>query len=242
MLKEDVLVTSREQANNKVTVELAEKYRAELFGVLCALTSGEANVIVRSVVGKGFLYDGFVALQFLNVRFNPKTPARLLQCLSAVISPGVIKDVRNLAKAVEEWETKTNKLKCEFDEQLSESLRVAVLLSMLPRDFQDMVFQMGSVSGTKLEYHVIRDKVLSVAGHRVQMSQPTPMDTGALDWWGRESGEGGESEEGCGACGEEGAVMALGKGGQGGSQCHRCGGFGHFGRECGTPVEKVDLG
>ncbi len=36
MLKKDVLVTKREQVNNKVTPQLAEKFRAELFGV-CVL-------------------------------------------------------------------------------------------------------------------------------------------------------------------------------------------------------------
>ena len=153
-------------------------------------------MIVRSVVGKGYDFCGFAALMFLNRRFNPKTPARLMQCLLECISPPVVKDAGNLARAVEEWEQKRAELLLEFGEGLSDNLSVAVLVSMFPRDFQDMVFQLGSM-GEGLKYVEVRDKVVSVAGHRVQMAQPVPMDVGALDWWGGESGEGGESEEGC---------------------------------------------
>ena len=87
-----------------VNAEVKAKFGAELFGVLCSLTGGEANVVVRSVVQKGAGYCGFSALCLLSQRFNPKTPARVLQFLTAILNPTPVKDVRLLERAVEEWE------------------------------------------------------------------------------------------------------------------------------------------
>ena len=89
----------------KLDVEIEGKYGSELFGILCSLTSGEANVVVRSVLSKGVGYCGFAALHALNSRFNPKTPARVLHYLGQVISPMPVKDVRMLPKALEEHNT-----------------------------------------------------------------------------------------------------------------------------------------
>jgi hypothetical protein len=112
--------------------EVKAKFANELYGVLCSLTTGEANVVVRSVIAKGVGYCGFSALHVLNLRFNPKTPALVLQHLGLVINPAPVKDVRLLAKALEDWEAKTVKLKMEFNEEFSETVRVAILISMLP--------------------------------------------------------------------------------------------------------------
>ena len=85
-----------------VTKDVKSKYGSELFGVLCSLTGGEANVVVRSVIQKGAGYCGFAALCVLSQRFNPKTPARILQYLTTVLNPTPVKDVRLLERAVEE--------------------------------------------------------------------------------------------------------------------------------------------
>ena len=94
-----------------VTAEVKAKFGAELFGVLCSLAVEEANVVVRSVLQKGAGYRGFAALCMLSQRFNPKTPARILQFLTAVLNPTPVKDVGLLETAVEEWELRVGKLK-----------------------------------------------------------------------------------------------------------------------------------
>jgi hypothetical protein len=96
--------------------DVKDKFASELFGLLCNLTSGEANIVVRSILDKGAGYCGFAAMHVLNVRFNPKTPTRILQFLSVVVQPPPVKDIRFLAKAVEDWEAKKMKLKSEFKE------------------------------------------------------------------------------------------------------------------------------
>ena len=203
-----------------VDATIKDKFGSELFGVLCSLTAGEANVVVRSVVQKGVGYCGFAALCLLSQRFNPKTPARILQYLTTVLNPTPVKDVRLLERAVEEWELKQGKLKVEFGEEFSDNVKVAILTAMIPRDLQDMVFQLGH-AGKELRYSAVRDKVMSIASHRSQMATPTPMDIGQVE----------EHEEPYHW--EEFEVDAVGKTGA----CHRCGGRGHFARDCPTPPE-----
>ena len=209
-----------------------EKFSGELFSVVCGITSGEANGVVRGVVAKGFGYCGFAALSQLAHRYNPKTPARLLQCVLGAISPAPVKNVRDLPRAIQDWETLLAKLSRDFSENLSPRIKVAVFVGMLPKEFQEMVWQLGS-GGEEMEYEAVKDKIMAVATHRAQMAQPTPMDIGAVEGsrvleefevWPHENGT---------------EIMSMGKGGSG--RCLRCGGWGHFARECGTPIGKGDF-
>ena len=207
------------------------KFGAELFGVLCSLTGGEANVVVRSVIQRGAGYCGFAALCLLSQRFNPKTPARVLQFLTAILNPPPVKDVRLLERAVEEWEIKVGKLKVEFNEDFSDTIKIAIITGMIPRDLQDMVFQMGHV-GQSLKYKEVRDKVMSIASHRAQMTIPTPMDVG---WVGEPGAEAGEEEWDHNFEFDVDAVSRT-------PICYRCGGSGHLARDCPTPEGKGPKG
>ena len=111
-----------------LTAEMKERYGTELFGVLNSLTSGDASLTVRGVIAKLGSRCGFAAYYALNCRFNPKTPARMLQYLLTVTDPPPIKDVRMIPKMIEEWEVKKSVLEKEFSEQLSENLPAAILV------------------------------------------------------------------------------------------------------------------
>ena len=210
--------------------EMKDKYGSELFGVLCSLTSGEANVVVRSILQKGAGYCGFAALCVLSQRFNPKTPARILQFLTTVLNPPAVKDVRLLERAVEEWEIKVGKLKVEFGEEFSDNVKVAIITGMVPRDLQDMIFQMGR-AGEDIKHIEVRDRVMGIASHRGQMVTPSPMDIG---WVGEQGWDYDLEEGGVWNNTQEVEVDAVQKAS---SVCHRCGGRGHFARECATPVD-----
>ena len=192
------------------------------------VNKNEANLAVRGSVRDG-KRNGFLALELMGNRFNPRTPARLFKLLIDIFKPGMIKDARDVARGIEEWEGKISKLKNESGEHFSESFLVAVMISFLPKEFQDMVFQMGS-AGEDLRYVEIRDKVVGVAGHRAQGSQPRPSaELNAVPWdaeRGEEEWEKADYE-----------IDALGKR-WAGVKCHRCGGVGHMAKECGTPPGK----
>ncbi len=155
-----------------------DKYSGELFSVLVGLTEGEANSVVRGVCTLTGERCGFTAIKALGERFNPKTPARFLMQLMDILKPGVVKDARGLAKLVEDWEGKISKWEREWEELLSEKVKVALFLTMIPQDFQDVIFQ--NATSPDFKYKEIRDKVMCVASHRVQMVTPQPMDIGRV--------------------------------------------------------------
>ena len=53
-------------------------------------------------------------------------------------------------------------------------MATAILITMLASDLQDIVFQ--NQDGGEVKYEYVRDKVVSLAGYRIQMASPTPMD------------------------------------------------------------------
>ena len=57
----------------------------------------------------------------MNVRFNPRTPARKLQFFAQVVSPVQVKNVREVPMAIEKWEAKNAILGREYGEDLSQS-------------------------------------------------------------------------------------------------------------------------
>ena len=163
-------------------------YGPSLYGVLCSRTGGEANSVVRSISANMLPGSGnecvkgercgFKAFHALNHRFNPKPPARMLQFLTQVVSPAPVKNVKELPAAIEKWEMKRALLSNEFQENVSEKLATAILVSILPNELKDIVFQSQE---PELQYGKVGDKVISLAGYRIRMASPTPMDIGAVN-------------------------------------------------------------
>ena len=58
-------------------------------------------------------------------------------------------------------------------------MAAAILTQMLPADFQDTVLQ--SQGTGEFTYEVIKDKVLAIAGTKIQQAAPTPMDVGEVN-------------------------------------------------------------
>jgi hypothetical protein len=169
----------------------------------------------------GSQLDGFKALMVLNKRFDSKTSASLLQAFLEVVNPQGIKSLVDVVSGIHKWEAKVALLKSRFSKEVDGDFKLAILVGMLPKEFQDMVLQNSSIM-TEISYEGSRDYVLSVANQKMQMIRPTPMDVGAVDY---RSGDGVSepwSEE-------EQDVNAVDRSKV---QCFTCKGFGHFSREC----------
>ena len=103
-----------------------------------------------------------------------------------------------------------NQLHSRYNQSLDDNLKLAILVGMLPKEFQDLVFQNGT--GEKdMKYIDSRAFVLRIAHQRAQMARPVPVDVGQV--WGHEDEVEYEEE------GQD--VNVTGKGGA----CHNCGGM-----------------
>ena len=204
------------------TDEEEKRRSAEIYATLTSVVSGEALSVVRGVMSG----DGWEAWSRLALRYDPKTPAKSLMSMMVVMQPRKIKDIRELPKAVQEWEVKVKALKAEHDITLAENIQVALLTSFLPPDMQDYVFQW---SDGKTSFNEMKDKILALAVNRASLSRPMPMETDQVkaeteeqwdEWWenGNQENGGQEDDE------EEKGVNYVGE------NCSRCGGHGHYAR------------
>ena len=91
-----------------------------------------------------------------------------------------IKRLTEVISGILSWEAKVAIVKQRFQADLGSRILLAILVGMLPADFQQMVLQNPTVCKSGV-YESVRDYVINVAQQRSQLLKPSPMDVGILD-------------------------------------------------------------
>ena len=127
------------ELDGDIDPELWKKYSGELYGVLVSITGGEVKSLVRGIVDLGFKQDGFKTLVTLNERFDSRNSATLLQAFLEVVNPPIIKRIGDIVAMVHRWESRVAALKRRYQEDINDQIRLAILMGMLPQEYQDMI-------------------------------------------------------------------------------------------------------
>ena len=124
-------------------IETAEKEEKGIDNALSlteeerSLSSGIFNILIikgeplQMLHTSGF--SGFEAWRKLSKRYSPTTPMRGMQLMMAASNPGKVKGLEEVAIHIDRWEAKVLALSRDFNELLSETMRAAILISMLPQ-------------------------------------------------------------------------------------------------------------
>ena len=163
--------------------DIYERYKGELYGILCSLTGGEAKNVLKGVHESGDGGDGFKGIMFLEKRFDAITQASLLHAYLEVVSPSGLKS-SELAAGIHKWEMRVGNLQTRYSQTLGGHLKLAIFVGMLPKEFQGLILQNGQTLD-KADYAVSRDYVLGIVNQRAQMARPVPMEVGMVGGeWG----------------------------------------------------------
>jgi hypothetical protein len=139
---------------------------------------------------------------------------------------GKAKRTEDISGFIDKWETKVLALSRDFKETLSEKMRAAILISMLPPELQNTLVQQADKI---TDYKTTKDKIIGIVEAKLALKDPDSMDVDAV----RPPEEQTpypyvQEHDHC----EHLDIDAMGKGG---FQCYRCGGQGHVANKCATP-------
>ena len=140
-------------------------------------------MILKGFKDRGEELDGFRALLALQERFDVQTTSSILQALLEVVKPTGIRGDKEMVAGILKWETLLGALENRFGEVLSENLRTAILVGMLPKEHQEMVIEKGILmGGGKLKYQASRDYLIKMAKEKTDRGKPVPMELGAAEY------------------------------------------------------------
>ena len=86
-----------------------------------------------------------------------------------------IRSSGDVISGIHHWEAKEAVLKSRFEEQMTDKLKLAIMLEMLPKEYQEMVLQSDNVGSKEPTYEGMRDHVINVAQQKIQMRRPNPL-------------------------------------------------------------------
>ena len=210
------------EVDDDLTLNEAEKsLSAALFNILGTLVKGEPLQMLHTSN-----FSGLEAWRKLSKRYSPTTPMRGMQLMMATINPGKAKKLEEVATHIDKWEAKVLALSRDFNEKLSDKMRSAILISMLPSDLQHALIQQADKF---TDFKSTKDRVATIVEAKLALKSPDAMDCDTIH---RASCQAVADDTGTEACDLD--VDAVN--GKGGVFCYRCGGQGHIAAKCATPA------
>ena len=122
--------------------------------------------------------NGFEAWHALHSKYNPRLFARSLRLLTNVVNPGRIKNFNEVEAGITLWEEKVSQLDSQFNENVTDSLKMVILINAMPSGVQDHVISQMS-KGAK--YDEVKDIIKRYAARKAEAHNgPSPMDVGGM--------------------------------------------------------------
>ena len=199
--------------------------KEKISGIIYALLVGACDVGEALKCVKSIRFgQGVRAWQKLCTKFNPKTAARTIKLLANVVGPPKIANVQDVGNALDAWEEQVRKIeKIGGDFKLSDTMKVAIITSILPSTIQEFIYTNVELND---DFKSVMEKVRLLAGNKAEVMGMTPMDVGAVaspqcqpcdsqwdPWWQEE---------------EVAAVNPF-------TRCYNCQGSGHLANTCPSP-------
>ena len=105
----------------------------------------------------------------------------LLHAFLEVVNAAPLKSGDSIAGTTR-WEARMAVLKNRYGEELTPCVKLAVLVGLLPKEYQGMVVQnLVGKMGDQMEYEQTREQIINSATPKSNMMRPVPMDTNAVD-------------------------------------------------------------
>ena len=68
----------------------------------------------------------------------------------------------------------------EIWDRLSDSMKVAITVNILPKEFRERLWERGQVSET-MEYRTVRELLIRIGNGKMEQVRPTPMEVGSAE-------------------------------------------------------------
>ena len=148
-----------------------EELDEQLYSVLNALTDGDAKGIVESAAAE----SGLEAWRSLIRQYDPRTTARTMHDIGAILHPGKAKKLVDFPALVLKWEQLLDEYAARTGERISDAQKKYILKNMLPDDWMEkMSLNMNQYD----TYEKAKGALLDVCHDMVKV--PTPMDMSEL--------------------------------------------------------------